>query len=270
MPFGGGVAYLLEIVPMCLILFAWRQHPRYPLVVAANRDEFHDRPTAAAAYWSDHPRVLAGRDLECGGTWLGITREGRFAAVTNFRDGLRREPGKDSRGWLTRDFLIGTESPADYSRGIQSRAERYNGFGLIVGDPDSMWYYSNRDDGPMEVAAGVYGLSNHLLDTPWPKVRRGKETLAALLRPATTFDIEATFTLLADAAPAEDAALPDTGVGPEWERALSAVFIRGERYGTRASTVLAIDSQGAVTLAERSFTAAGAASGTVTHRFTIS
>ena len=254
---------------MCLILVAWRAHPRYPLIVAANRDEYHSRPTAAADFWSDRPEVLAGRDLECGGTWLGVTRDGRFAAVTNFRDGSTRDPGMESRGSLTRDFLIGAQPPARYLREVQGRAHRYNGFGLLVGVCRRLLYCTNRDSTSLEIGPGFYGLSNHLLDTPWPKVKRGKTALAALVVSSPILDPEALLHLLADDAVAADSQLPDTGVGREWERALSAIFVRGEAYGTRASTVLLIDLAGTVTLSERSFAAGGSPARTVTQHFAI-
>ncbi len=158
---------------MCLIVFAWRQHPDFPLIVAANRDEFYERPTLAADFWADHPEVLGGRDLKEMGTWLGITRKGRFAALTNYRDPLHVRADAPSRGWLVRDFLTGERGAEDYLARLRDRGAAYNGFSLILGDAAGLYYYSNRgEEGPAALAPGVYGLSNHLLDTPWPKVRR--------------------------------------------------------------------------------------------------
>jgi uncharacterized protein with NRDE domain len=243
---------------MCLILLAHRVHPEYPLVFAANRDEFYARPTAPAAWWEDAPELLAGRDLQAGGTWMGVTRSGRWAAVTNYRDLPSERTGVRSRGELVSEFLRGHETPEAFLREIAERAAEYNGFNLLVADREQLWYFSNRGDEPRKLGPGVYGLSNHLLDTPWPKVMRGKQALSALLAdgpaPAPLFEI------LVDADPAPEAELPDTGVGQEWERALSSLFIATPTYGTRASTVLLIDAGGVATFVERSF-AAGAQRG---------
>ncbi|HEX5725956.1 MAG TPA: NRDE family protein [Longimicrobiaceae bacterium] len=236
---------------MCLILLAHDAHPDYRLVVAANRDEFYGRPAAPAAWWPDAPEVLAGRDLREGGTWLGITRGGRFAAVTNFRDAAPPRPGAPSRGWLVGDFLRGPASPDEYLATLAGRAGEYNGFGLLAGDAGSLHYLSNRGAGPAELAPGVYGLSNHLLDTPWPKVERGKAGLREVLA-GPAGEVEARLLeLLADRAEADGALLPDTGVGVERERALSALFIATPRYGTRASTVLTVGRDGRVRMVER-------------------
>lgn len=238
---------------MCLILVAWQVHPDYPLVVAANRDEFHARPTAVAARWSDAPQVVAGRDLEAGGTWLGVTDAGRFAAVTNVR-----EPGKPkgprSRGQLTQEFLTGQASPGDFAAGIVDEA--FSGFNLLVADARTLCYRSNRDGAPRALPAGIYGVSNHLLDTPWPKLTTAKARFAGALE---HLPVEAPFfDLLADDEIVPDDDLPATGVSLEWERRLSAVFVRSPGYGTRASTLLMRRSDGAGLLVERSFGAGGA------------
>jgi uncharacterized protein with NRDE domain len=167
---------------MCLILIAWQAHPDYPLVVAANRDEFFARPTAAAAFWPDAPQVLAGRDLEAGGTWLGVSRQRRFAALTNYREGGRQRVDARSRGALVADFLTSRASPVAYLTQLETAAAEYNGFNLVVGDGESLAYYSNRGDGqPRWLKPGIYGLSNHLLDTPWPKLASAKAAFAAAL-----------------------------------------------------------------------------------------
>ena len=223
---------------MCLILFAWQQHPEYSLVIAANRDEYHARPSAAAHFWSDQPHILGGRDLQQGGTWLGVTRWGRFAAVTNYRDPNHVVTPAISRGWLVQEFLLGTESPSEYLCEVESCAERYNGFGLIVGDHTQLCYYSNRSIGIRDLEPGLYGLSNHLLDTPWPKVARGKSALAQMLQSGDSIDAEAVLDTLSDTTIAEDDLLPDTGIGVEHERMLSPIFVRSDVYGTRSSTVL--------------------------------
>lgn len=243
---------------MCLILVAWQMVTEFPLVVAANRDEFLARPTAAAALWPDAPPLVAGRDLEAGGTWLGIAPNGRFAAVTNVR-----EPGKPagarSRGHLTRDFLLGRASAAEFSSGIDQHA--FSGFNLLLGDGRELWYCSNRADSPRLLPSGIYGVSNHLLDTPWPKLATSKLRFAKAL---TALPAEAGFfELLADEEIVPDSALPATGVPLEWERRLSAVFVRSPDYGTRASTLVTVDANGAGMLVERSFGPAAKALGEV-------
>lgn len=243
---------------MCLILLAWRAHRRYPLVVAANRDEFFVRPTAPARFWDDAPQVLAGRDLEAGGAWLGITRGGRFAALTNFRDPERNRPGAPSRGELVASFLRGSESPSAYLEQIAPRAGEYNGFNLLVGKAREMRYFSNVSEESAHIGAlppGIYGLSNHLLDTPWPKVARGKSALAAALDALP--DTGPLFDLLRDEQPAPDEELPRTGVSLDWERLLSAAFIRSPTYGTRSSTVVLRDRAGWTNFTEQTWNADG-------------
>jgi uncharacterized protein with NRDE domain len=220
---------------VCLILVGWRVHDEYPLVVAANRDEFFDRSALPAAFWSDAPGVLAGRDRQAGGTWLGISRSGRFAALTNFRDPSRQRTGMPSRGSLTVDFLAGTAPPMAYLQDLAARDSAFNGFNLLVGDDRQLCCYSNVVGVPHQLPPGVYGLSNHLLDTPWPKVAVAKTRLRAAL--AELPDHAALFSLLRDDAIHPDRQLPDTGVGAEWERLLSAAFVRTAEYGTRCSTV---------------------------------
>lgn len=236
---------------MCLILLAWQAHPDYPLVVAANRDEFFSRRTAAADYWDDAPDVLAGRDLEAGGTWLGFARNGRFAALTNYRDPARNNQGAPSRGELVSRFLTGSQSPAGYLAELESSAARYNGFNLVFGDSNGLWYFSNCGEGEKQLAPGVYGLSNHLLDTPWPKVAHGKSALHDAL--GALPDEKPLFALLRDDRIAPDDALPRTGVSLEWERLLSAAFVRSPAYGTRSATVLLKDASGNVRFIEQGF-----------------
>lgn len=252
---------------MCLIAFAWQQHPRYPLVFAANRDEFYDRPTMPAHFWADAPHVLAGRDEKAGGTWMGLGRDGRFAAVTNHRDPAAEKQNAPSRGALVADYLRSTDGPQAYLEALAARADRYNGFNLLVGRPDALWYFSNRSGAaPGRVRPGVHALSNALLDTPWPKVEKSKSALAALVeRDAVT--PEALLRLLADAERAPDAVLPQTGVPEAWERALSSVFIEAEGYGTRSSTALLVDRGGQATFVERVFQGGGEAR---TQRFALS
>lgn len=259
---------------MCLILLAWQAHPDYPLVVAANRDEFFARPTAAAAFWpteNGQPGdLLAGRDLEAGGTWLGITRQQRFAALTNYRNPAEKSSGKRSRGSLTSDFLHSDLAPLDYLNQLAGAApDNYGGFNLFVADRQQLAYYSNIEKKVRLLPPGIYGLSNRLLDTPWPKLVSAKARFSAAL-PALP-DRQAMFNILADRDIAADEHLPDTGVPLDWERLLSAIFVgspAAPHYGTRASTVLSVNRDGEVSFEERSFAEGGAASGTVEHRFT--
>lgn len=237
---------------MCTIVFAYRCHPRYRLIVAANRDEFYSRPSAPAGFWPDCPEVLAGRDLKDQGTWMGITRNGRFAALTNYRDPAQQQAAAVSRGGLVSGFLCGSQTPAQYLTEAAAKAERYNGFNLLVGDTETLWYYSNRQQEICEVAPGVHGLSNHLLDTPWPKVAKAQRTmLEQLAQPEISEN--ALWQLLADSEKAPENELPDTGVGLELERLLSSVFIESPEYGTRASTILLAGYDGQTRLVERAY-----------------
>ena len=240
---------------MCLIAFAWRAHPAYRLVVAANRDEFYARPTVPAGWWPDAPDLLAGRDLQGRGTWMGVTRGGRFAAVTNFRDpSFAQRADAPSRGALVADFLRGAEGAEAYAEALAARAGEYNGFNLLVGDDDGLFYLSNRAPGVRRLEPGIYGLSNHLLDTPWPKVVRARRAMADALAAAGSADgwDSGLWEMLGDRVVAADDDLPDTGVGATFERMLSPPFIRSDAYGTRASTVLTVSADGEVHLAERS------------------
>lgn len=236
---------------MCLILVAWKAHPDYPLVVAANRDEFFARPTAAAAFWTDAPDILAGRDLEAGGTWLGVTRQGRFAALTNYRDPASHRSGAASRGLLVADFLRSAQPAAGYVAALETGGQTYNGFNLIAGDGEDLVWYSNVGGQARPLAPGIYGISNHLLDTPWPKVQAAKSALAAAL--AALPDDTALFRLLRDDTVHADDKLPRTGVSLEWERLLSAAFVKAAGYGTRNSTVLMQSRDGRITLDEQTW-----------------
>ena len=247
---------------MCIILLAYQAHREYPLVMAANRDEAYARPTAPAAFWHDDPAILAGRDRELGGTWLGLRRNGRVAAVTNFREGLAKRDAPRSRGELVSAFLKGSEEPAAYMDRVQRDAAAYNGFILIAGDLASLYWYSNRGPAPQPIAPGVHGLSNHLLNTPWPKIKRSKEVLTGLLERTEAELAAGLFGLLADRSVAPDHELPETGVGLQRERELSPVFIAGDRYGTRASTVVLVHRDGSVFFCEKSFGPGGSAIGT--------
>lgn len=236
---------------MCLILLAWQVHPDFPLVVAANRDEFFARLTEVAGFWPGAPDILAGRDGDAGGTWMGITRNRRFAALTNFRDPEQQRPGRPSRGHLVADFLSGGDSPANYLRRPSVAGRKYNGYNLLVSDGDTLHWASNVSGEQRELAPGIYGLSNHLLDTLWPKVGAGRTALAAALDalPGTG----ALFDLLADDVIHPDHVLPATGVPLEWERLLSAAFIRSPDYGTRSSTVLCAGADGWISYDEQTW-----------------
>jgi uncharacterized protein with NRDE domain len=242
---------------MCLILLALDSHPDYSLIVAANRDEFYDRPTAPAAFWPDAPSVVAGRDLRAGGTWLGLDRRGRFAAVTNYRQGQREIAAPRSRGELVRDFLLSDVEPGEYRRLVERDAALYNGFNLIAGTSRELGYFSNREGVPRALTPGVYGLSNHLLDSAWPKVASGKSALEALVRRGEPELIDALLDLLADRTRPADHLLPRTGIDEHWERLLSSAFIASETYGTRSSTVVLVGRDGKATFVERSFGAGG-------------
>ena len=238
---------------MCLILIAYKHHPLYPLIIAANRDEFYDRPTAPLHFWSEHPGILAGRDLKYGGTWMGITRSGRFAAVTNhrYRGEFREHPL--SRGLMVRDYLTAAVSPENYVAKVIARESEYNGFNLLAADGASMVYYSNRSRRLELLEGGIYGLSNRLLNTPWPKLLRSRRSFADLVHSQGEFDPGMFFPLLSDTTRAPDEMLPDTGFGIEWERVLSSPFITSPLYGTRASTVILAAADGEVRVTERSF-----------------
>lgn len=243
---------------MCLILFANEHHPRYRLILAANRDEFFERPTEPAAFWKDESGLLAGRDLKSGGTWLGVTRTRRFAAVTNYREPRRQKAEAPSRGVLVTQFLRGRDDPEAYLHRLARTADRYNGFNLIVGDGETLFYFSNREERVRRVEPGVHGLSNHLLDSPWPKVVQGKAAFAAAIE-GEAVDPNGLLHLLQDRTYAAEADLPDTGVGDEWERVLSPIFISTPAYGTRSSTVLTIDREGQVAFVEQTVPVPGEA-----------
>jgi uncharacterized protein with NRDE domain len=240
---------------MCLILVAWRMHSEYSCVVAANRDEFHSRPAAPAAWWPDHPEILAGRDLDAGGTWLGVTRRGRFAALTNYREPEQRRKEAPSRGALVVSMLESGASVAECLSQLSDVSAAYNGFNLIFSDGERLGIYESVRGTGRELGPGVYGLSNHLLDTPWPKVETAKSRLQAALLGLN--DDALLLDLLRDDRPAPDAQLPRTGVSLEWERLLSSAFVRTPDYGTRCSTIIRIEPQGRAYFAEWSWDPAG-------------
>jgi len=249
---------------MCLIIVALGRHPQYPFVLAGNRDEFHARPTRSAHRWDDHPDIVGGRDLEKGGTWLAAARRGAIAAVTNYRDPARRQPLARSRGLLVSDFLSDPDActAAQYVESRVAERNRHDGFNLIAADASGVWYGSNR--GALQrLGAGIYTLSNHLLDTAWPKAERLRVATGVALTESAGTLADALFEPLKDRTPVADPDLPGTGVPLEWERRLATAFIVSPDYGTRSSTVVTIDRHGVLRLEERSFDASGLESGRV-------
>jgi uncharacterized protein with NRDE domain len=236
---------------MCLILFAYRQHVDFPFIVIANRDEYYARPTLEAHWWDDAD-ILAGRDLEAGGTWLGINHHAHFAAVTNVREPGGMSPGKISRGELTRNYLRANQPAEEYLQQLSAHDQDYAGFNLLLADQQGMWFYSNRDHGIRHVEPGVYGISNGGFDEGWPKLSSGRAELEALL--AGSIDSAQLMEILTDHQIAEDHELPTTGVSLDIERLLSSRFIRSPAYGTRACSVVTIDASQQVSFSEQNFT----------------
>ena len=237
---------------MCLIVFAYKSHPRYKFIFAANRDEFYDRPTEQADYWKDHTELLAGKDLKAGGTWMGITKDGRFAAVTNYRDLKNIKENAPSRGMLTLDFLNNDISAEEYYENLKPLLQNYNGFNLILGSVDKLFYFSTHTNGIKKLKPGVYGLSNAELNTVWPKVKKSKDVLSFLLKNDKIHTWEL-LGILNDTRKAKDEELPDTGVGMEWEKILSSIFIQSPKYGTRCSTAVVTDIENNVGFVEKTF-----------------
>ena len=239
---------------MCLINFQFEDHPKYKLIVATNRDESYNRPTAPAQFWDDKPEILAGRDLLEMGTWLGINKNGRFAALTNYRDFSIPLTGPKSRGEIVASYLDSKMPPFIFLNSLHKENDDYAGFNIIVGTPKELYYYSNIQQGIKQIPPGTHGVSNHLLNTPWPKVVRGKDKLRNYVNSHLTIEPEALFGLLSDNEQFSDDLLPNTGVGIELERTLSSLFIQSPEYGTRSSTVMLIDHKNYVTFIERTFT----------------
>lgn len=239
------------------------------LLVAANRDEFYARPARPAAFWEETPTVLGGRDLEKGGSWFGLDTSARFALLTNYRDPKDVKPDAPSRGLLIQEYLASKTAPGDFVADLQRRAGAYNGFNLILGDLRDLWWFSNRTGEKRRLGSGLYGLSNALLDTPWPKVTRTKGRVAEMLRNGH-ISPELGFEILADSRPAADSELPETGVGLELERVLSSPFIRCPGYGTRSSTFILVGADGRVEFTERTFAPADLAASDVRFEFELS
>ncbi len=238
---------------MCLINFHYNQHTNYKLIIAANRDEFYNRPTEQAHLWTDAPNIIAGRDLEKYGTWLGITKGGRFAALTNYRDPAHMVPNDNSRGALVSNYLTSSDTPEDYIKTIQKMKDYYNGFNLLLGNQDHLIYYNNIENKVQPVTKGTHSLSNHFLNTPWPKVETGKNSLKNYVTQQHKVDPEVLFDILKNDKMAKDEDLPCTGVDLSLERQLSPLFINMKDYGTRCSTVLLITKNNDVHFIERTY-----------------
>jgi len=241
---------------MCLILFAFQYHSSNPLVIAANRDETFTRPTRCAQFWPENPNLLAGKDLQEGGLWMGITREGRFAAITNFRD-PKAMTGSLSRGFIGKDFLLTDEHPEKFLQELSQKSNFYSGFNILIGDHRELFYYSNHNKKIRQLESGIYGLSNHLLDSPWPKVTKGKLKLQEHLDTNKDLHTDKLIEILQDKTLPSDDLLPDTGIGIYSERFLSPLFIETPFYGTRSSTGLKVSDQGKVTFHEQCYVEKG-------------
>ncbi len=255
---------------MCLLVFNWQPDSDFPLVFVGNRDEFHERPAEPMAWWSQPAGLLAGRDVTGGGTWLGVTRSGRFAVVTNYREMGASRPGAPSRGALVTRFADAGNDARAYGERLEASADDYAGYNLLFGEPTRGWLsvYSNRDGPARPIEAGVHGLSNHLIDTPWPKLVRTRERLQAALASGRAPAADDLLDILADRAQADPSELPDTGIGHQWETLLSSPFIVNDTYGTRCSTVLVVRADGHLSITERSFDPAGNPTGERTEHFT--
>lgn len=226
---------------MCIIFAAVQQHPDYPLIIAANRDEFYARPTAPSSFWHTHPDMLAGKDLSGGGTWMGVTRNGHIAALTNIRNPGAHSESKKTRGELVVDYLTDQPLTGRHLESLKINADQYNGFNFLFGHYRHLAVFNSESKQHAFLGPGVHGLSNASLNTPWPKALRGTEALQQYIQDTRILDVDRLFTLLRDPTQAQDNQLPDTGVSFEWEKALSSIFIRTPEYGTRSSTVLLVD-----------------------------
>lgn len=238
---------------MCLISFAWKAHPKYKLIMVANRDEFFNRPTSSLGFWEEHPDILAGKDIKGGGTWLGISKRNRLTAITNYRDLANLRDNAPSRGHLTAGYLLTPLSSSDYVKELEREGHKYNGFNLLISDFEDFYYYSNYDKGGRKLEAGIYGLSNGLLDSDWVKVHKSKDALQQSIETGNLAP-EYLLNILKDTTKAEDHLLPDTGVPYEWEKWLSSMHIDTENgYGTRCTTVVLVDYNNNVQMAERTY-----------------
>ena len=255
---------------MCILFIAVNQHRDYPLIIAANRDEFLDRPTLASHFWQDNSQLLAGKDLKAGGTWMGMTKSGKLSALTNVRDPQKIDPDARSRGELVKGFLS-QEAPQnpDYLQQLKESSDAYNGYNLLFGHWQDLWVYNNHQDSLDKLTDGVYGLSNADLNSPWPKINRGMRALEDYCRSPGTLNTDHLFELLRDNTQAADELLPKTGVPIEWERKLSSIFIKADGYGTRSSTILLIDREQQVLWEEHTYDSNGYCIEEKNYRFSI-
>lgn len=254
---------------MCILFIAINQHPRYPLIIAANRDEFHQRSTKPAHFWENHKNLLAGKDLVGHGTWMGINKAGNIAALTNIRAPGKERDNAITRGELVANFLKTTISQSDYLQTLKKSHLDYNGYNLLFGNLKQLQVYNSFEDAAYELEDGVYGLSNASLNSPWPKLDIGRSGLADYCKNADILSHEHLFELLGNNLPAHDDDLPDTGISKEWEKKLSSIFITSSEYGTRSSTILLLDNNFHVYWEERSFSNLGELTNTVVHNFKI-
>lgn len=254
---------------MCILFIAVNQHPEYPLIIAANRDEFHLRPTLASDFWQSYPQLLAGKDQTAGGTWMGINKKGRIAALTNIRAPGKQRPNATSRGELAVHYLTQDISTENYLQHLINSHLDYNGYNLLFGELNALKVYNSFDNSQYDLPDGVYGLSNASLNSPWPKLDAGRHALANYCQHADILSHEHLFELLKNMTPAADKALPKTGIPIEWERRLSSIFIKSPDYGTRSSTLLLLDKQNNVRWEERTFSADAELTGTKTYDFKI-
>ncbi|MFY0678699.1 MAG: NRDE family protein [Neptuniibacter sp.] len=237
---------------MCLMTFAYKSHPVYSFILLANRDEFYARPSLPMHFWNEQPDLLAGQDLEQGGTWLGINKQGKFTAVTNYRDGKTAKGDALSRGALTREYLCSSLPASQYLEQLQPRQGQFGDYNLLLGDASGLCYQSNREGPVRKLTPGIYGLSNALLNTPWPKLLQVRSLLSEALSQLEP-DKEQLFDIMSDPLQAEPSQLPDTGISEEWEQLLSSCFIQSSEYGTRATTVLMQKTCGETTIIEKNF-----------------
>ena len=237
---------------MCLITFAYQSHPEFPLIIIANRDEFYERPTATVDFWDDAPNILAGKDLRMGGSWLGVSKSGRFAAITNYRDPSRPESGQLSRGGIVKAYLNSNQSSAAFIEELRGHKDLYGGLNVLLYDGEEFHHYNNVFDEHQIVSPGVHSVSNATLNTPWPKVTFAVKTLQTAIE-HEALKTNQLISLLTNTEIAPDEALPDTGVGIHLERALSAAFVKLPNYGTRCSTAITFHKNGAIQLLERTY-----------------
>lgn len=238
---------------MCLIVFSFKQHKKYSFILAANRDEFYDRPTRAARFWDQHPHLLAGKDEKLGGTWLGITKQGKFAALTNYRDLSNIKVSAPSRGKIVKDFLADNRDPLRYLEDLKTTTGDFNGFNLITGSPDKLYHYSNETDKITKIEPGIHGISNAVINTPWPKVEAAKSAFKNAIS-GEGVDESRIFKLLGNSQQYPEDQLPKTGLTEDMEKLVSPIFIKSEDYGTRCSTLVTIREDGEVTFIEKTYT----------------